>query len=233
MVSNRTDDSLGTVGASEIVNFSGDNVRLSGQIDYPESNRPANGYPLIFVIQHSTSTSITDFEHITTLGMTMGMAVFRWDKRGTGRSGNGANGSVEVDTLRAYEQAIKLPSVDSSRIIIFAQSEGTLLLQQEYKHLKQSQKPLGIILASNMLDEKAVLALDAPLHIIVSKNDWNDWRIYAEKASDTQAEKYGHEPSFYVATNTNRLLMYTSGNTFHKATETSIKHWLTNTCQIS
>ncbi|MEO1290303.1 MAG: hypothetical protein AAFV93_21335, partial [Chloroflexota bacterium] len=134
MVSNRTDDSLGTVGASEIVNFSGDNVRLSGQIDYPESNRPANGYPLIFVIQHSTSTSITDFEHITTLGMTMGMAVFRWDKRGTGRSGNGANGSVEVDTLRAYEQAIKLPSVDSSSIIIFAQSEGTLLLQQEYKH---------------------------------------------------------------------------------------------------
>lgn len=233
MVANRTDETLGTIGATELVDFVGDNVALAGQIDYPETDRPANGYPLIFIIQHGTSTSRDDFEHVTTLGMKIGAAVFRWDKRGTGRSGSGSKGSIENDTLNAYKIAIKLPSIDPSRVIIYSQSDGTLLLGQEFARINKIQHPLGVILASNMLDEKAVLAIDCPVHIIVSKNDWNDWRIYAEKASDTHAEKYGFDGSFFVATNTNRLLMYTNGNTFHKSTEASIQHWLKNTCQIS
>ena len=116
--------------------------------------------------------------------------------------------------------------------MIFAGNEGTLILGQEYKLFADIQKPAGIILAGNMLDEKAILAIDVPVHIVVSKNDWNDWRIYAEKASDTHAEKYGYESSFYVATNTNRMLMYSGSTTFHKGAETSIKHWLKHTCQI-
>lgn len=228
MVANRTDGTPGIIGATEKVDFAGDNVRLSGQIDYPESNRPQHGYPLIFIIQHSTSTTRTDYAHICTLAMSIGAAVFRWDKRGTGRSGNGSSGSIEVDTLKAYEFALKLPSIDTSRVIIFAQSEGTLILGQEYKLFAGLQDPSGIILAGNMLDEEAIIAIDVPLHIVVSKNDWNDWRTYAENASDVHAEKYGYEGSFYVATNTNRMLMYTGGNTFHKGAETSIKHWLKN-----
>lgn len=228
MVVNRTDDTLGTIGATQLVEFAGDNVRLSGQIDYPESYRPQQGYPLIFIIQHSTSTSRTDYEHICSLAMSIGAAIFRWDRRGTGRSGNGSSGSVEVDILKAYEFALTLPSLDTSSVIIFAQSEGTLILGQEYKLFTKVQKPAGIILAGNMLDEKAIAKIDIPLHIVSSKNDWNDWHTYAEKASDAHAEKYGYEGSFYVATNTNRLLMYTSGNTFHKGAETSIKHWLKN-----
>lgn len=233
MAANLTDDKLDSIGVSEMLNFAGDNVYLAGQIDYPQDNRPKNGYPLIFVIQHGTSTSRADYQHITSLGTSVGAAVFRWDKRGTGRSGNGSSGSSDGDTYKAYEYAISLPSVDSKNVIIFAQSEGTLLLGQNYPQFSKIQKPRGIILAGNMLDEKSVLNIDTPIHFVVSKNDWNDWRIYAEKASDSHAEKYNYEPSFYVATNTNRFLMYSSGNTFHKGTETSIKHWLKNTCQTS
>lgn len=233
MVANRTDDNLDSVGVTELVNFAGDNVHLAGQIDYPQQNRPSKGYPLVFVIQHGTSTSRADYQHITALGTSIGVAVFRWDKRGTGRSGNGSSGTLEGDTYKAYEFAVSLPSIDPERVIIFAQSEGTVLLGQDYSKFSKIHKPKGIILAGNMLDEETVLNIDVPIHFIVSKNDWNDWRVYAEKASDKHAEKYNYTPSFYVATNTNRMLMYSSGNTFHKGTETSIKHWLKHICQIS
>ncbi len=233
MVANRTDDTPGIIGATELVDFAGDNVSLSGQVDYPDTAYPPEGYPLIFVIQHGTSTSRADYAHVTTSGKSIGVAVFRWDKRGTGHSGNGSSGSIEGDTLKAYEYALKLPGIDRSRVVIFAQSEGTLILGQEYQRFSAIQKPLGIILAGNMLDEKAIVSIDTPAHIVVSKNDWNDWRTYAEKAADVHADKYGFQSSFYVATNTNRMLMYSSGTTFHKGAETSIKHWLKHTCQIS
>lgn len=233
VANNRTDDNLGSIGVTEMLEFAGDDVCLAGQIDYPQDSIPQNGYPLIFVIQHGTSMSRADYRHVSSLGMAVGSAVFRWDKRGTGRSGCGSIGTLENDTYKAYQFALSLPSIDPNRVIIFAQSEGTLLLGQEYIQFASIQKPQGIILAGNMLDGKAVLTIDSPIHFVVSKNDWNDWHIYAEQASDSHAEKYDYAPSFYVATNTNRLLMYSSGNTFHKGTETSIKHWLKHTCQIS
>ncbi|GAB5493490.1 MAG: hypothetical protein Phog2KO_37050 [Phototrophicaceae bacterium] len=233
MVANRTDDNLDSIGVTEMLEFAGDNVCLAGQIDYPKTDRPSNGYPLIFIIQHGTSISRADYQHVSELGTNVGSAVFRWDKRGTGRSGNGTSGSLSGDTAKAYEFALSLPSINPNQVIIFAQSEGTLLLGQDYSTFARLQKPHGVILASNMLDEKAVLKINVPIHFVVSKNDWNDWHIYAEKASDVHAEKYAYESSFYVATNTNRMLMYSSGNTFHKGTETSIKHWLKHTCQIS
>jgi uncharacterized protein len=232
MVSHRTEDTASSFGATELLEFAGDNVRLAGQIDYPASKRPAEGYPLIFVIQHATSTSREDFNHIAEIGMESGAAVFRWDKRGTGKSGNGPSGTVEMDTLKAYETAIVQASLNPNRVIIFAQNEGTLILGDIYRALNKVKRPAGLILAGNMLDEEAVLDLNAPLHIVVSKNDWNAWQTYAEAAADAHAAKFKYNASFYVATNTNRLLMYTSGNTFHKGAETSIKHWLKHTCQI-
>ena len=110
MVANRTDENLDAIGATEMVEFAGDNVRLAGQIDYPERNRPAGGYPLFFIIQHSTSTSRNDFKHVCSLGMSVGAAVFRWDKRGTGKSGSGSSGSIVGDTLKAYEFALNTSS---------------------------------------------------------------------------------------------------------------------------
>jgi hypothetical protein len=233
MVSDRTDDLHSSLGASELLDFAGDNVRLAGQIDYPESKRPAEGYPLIFVIQHATSTSRAEFEHIVQLGMDTRAAVFRWDKRGTGKSGSGPNGSAEMDVLKAYQTAIAQPSINPERVIIFAQNEGSLILAELYYQIFKLQRPLGVVLAGNMLDEEAIININVPVHIVASKNDWNAWQTYAEAAADAHAAKYRTTASFYVATNTNRLLMYTSGNTFHKGAETSIKHWLKQTCQIS
>lgn len=219
--------------ASQSINFAGDHVSLYGIMDYPSTERPANGYPLIFIIQHATCTSLETYSHIAKLGKESNASVFRWDKRGTGKSGTGPNGSIEIDTLKAYQTAISLPDIDKSRVVIFAQNEGTLLLASLFNTVLSVQKPLGCILAGNMLDQTAVLKVKTPLHIVVSKNDWNAWQIYAEAAADAHAEQNKFTSSFYVATNTNRHLMYTNGNSFHRGAEASIKYWLKETCQIS
>lgn len=233
MVSQHIHESINSVSTTEELFFVGDDVRLSGQLDYPQMRQSTGGYPLIFVIQHATCTSRACFSHIAKLGTELGAAVFRWDKRGTGASGSGGSGSVTLDTVRAYETACSQPGIDTERVIIFAQNEGTLLLSEAYQDFAAVQPPIGVILAGNMVDERAILNIDVPVHLIISKNDWNDWRIYARAASENHAKRFKLPDSYYVATNTNRLLMYMGGgNTFHRGAEASIKHWLQYTCPI-
>lgn len=220
-------------GVIQEIFFAGDDVRLAGQIDYPEGKTPTAGYPLIFVIQHATCTSRKNYAHYAELGLRAGAAVFRWDKRGTGASGSSGKGSTAMDALHAYEKALTLPSINPNRAVIIAQNEGSLIVGEIYRQLAKLHKPLGIVLAGNMLDESVILDIDVPVHCVVSKNDWNDWRVYAEKAAEAHAEKYNYAPSYYVATNTDRRLMYTSGATFHRGAASSITHWLEHTCQIS
>ncbi|MCA9913651.1 MAG: hypothetical protein KC496_09895 [Anaerolineae bacterium] len=233
MASRQMDEHLNSVSTSQLVTFAGDDVRLAGQMDYPIQAQPSGGYPLIFIIQHATCNSRKGYEHYVTMGTGLGIAVFRWDKRGTGSSGAGGGGSINIDTLKAYETALSQPGINADMSFILAQNEGTMLLGDAYKQFKKIQKPRGIILAGNMLDEEAVMTLDVPLHIVVSKNDWNAWQIYAKGAAEAHAAKYKYRPSFYVATNTDRRLMYTNGETFHRGAQASISHWLQQLCQTS
>ncbi len=233
MASRHIDEHLDSVSTSQMIAFAGDNVRLAGQMDYPIQPQPPGGYPLIFIIQHATCNSRKGYEHYVRMGTGLGIAVFRWDKRGTGGSGGGGGGSITTDTLNAYEAALSQPGINANMSFILAQNEGTLLLGEAYRHFKKLQKPRGAILAGNMLDETAVMALDIPLHIVVSKNDWNAWQIYAQGAAEAHAAKYKYRPSFFVATNTDRRLMYTNGTTFHRGAQASISHWLQQQCQTS
>jgi len=210
----------------EYVFFAGDSVRLAGQFDYPHAPLPMNGYPPLFVIQHATSTSRSGYSHYTRLLDSLSVVLFRWDKRGTGKSAAGAAGSLVVDTLNAYQEALRPRDVDEQRAIILAHNEGTLLLAEAFEKFSAISKPLGIVLVGNMLDERKITRLNVPVHILISKNDWNDWRIYGEGAAKAHAAKHGFAPSFFVAPNTNRRLMYDNTSTFHSAAMESIQNWL-------
>ena len=83
------------VGFSHGVIFSGDNVTLAGQIDYPNLPAPQDGYPLLFILPNACCTGRKGFKHHMEIGIQAGFAVFRWDKRGTGRSASGGQGSTE------------------------------------------------------------------------------------------------------------------------------------------
>lgn len=213
--------------------FSGDGVQLAGQINYPTAPTQPGEFPVIFIIQHATCTSRKAYGHLARIAVAHDMAIFLWDKRGTGASGSAGNGSVLVDTLKAYETALSQPGIDRQRAIIVAQNEGSLLLGDAFDDFSTIQPPLGVLLIGNMLDEDAITVIDRPAHIVMSKNDWNAWQTYARDAAAAHSRIGGYPTQYYVAPNTNRRLMYNSGGSFHNGAAHSISEWLDTLCPPS
>ncbi len=207
--------------------FAGDDVCLSGQINYPNPPSPEGGlYPLIFVLPHAGCCSRDDFEAYVRLGLDVGHAVFRWDKRGTGRSGAGGRGSTTQDAINAYETALNQPRVDPHRVVVLAQGEGSLMLGQSFGLFARVHPPAAVLLTANMLDAEQVLAVDAPLQIISSDKDWHDWEVYAKAASEAHDQAYSHGAFYYVAPEASRFLADAYGE-LHSGAQVVIQNWLT------
>ncbi|XWX03286.1 hypothetical protein VZO05_12320 [Aggregatilineales bacterium SYSU G02658] len=220
-------------GATEYVFFAGDQVQLAGQMDYPALPSPSNGFPLLFIIQHSTCNNRGGYLHYARLGTEAGAAVFRWDKRGTGNSGSGIGDGL-TDALHAYKAALAQPNIDPKRVVILAQNEGSLVLHDLWPKFKALAVPSGVVLVGNMLDERAIVRLDVPVAVVISKNDWNAWQLYAQQATQAHQARYPQWPaSYYVAPNTNRRLMYEHGGAFHRGASDYIRQWLEKICQTS
>src|SRR5215212_8223910 len=115
MASNQVAELLLSVHAPTEVIFAGDEVRLAGQIDYPDTPRPQDGYPLLFVLHHACCTSREDYSEYAEIALANGYAVFRWDKRGTGRSGDSGRGSTTQDAVNAYDIALTQPDINRKR----------------------------------------------------------------------------------------------------------------------
>lgn len=226
------DKSLGE-RSRELV-FAGDGVRLSGQIDYPDAPLPSDGFPLLFILHHAGCEGRAWYLPFAQAGLNAGYAVFRWDKRGTGRSGAGGCGSTTQDAVNAYEIALEQPSVNQQRAVILAQAAGTGLLGNAFGLFARLQKPYGVILASNILDETAVQAIDSRIQIVVGEHDWNPWQRYAEAACDAHNQTYGRGASFHIVPNADRkLLVNTDSSTIHPQALAFIYDWLKQLCPAS
>lgn len=220
-------------GISHEVIFAGDNIRLAGQIDYPNSPVPANGYPLLFVLPNACCTSRNGFKHHKQIGNQAGFAVFRWDKRGTGRSASGGQGSADQDAIKAYHTAIHQADIDPNRVVIWIQTDASLLLSENYDNFKTVQKPISIILSGNMLDEQKILTLDSRLLCITGERDWNLASQYAIRTTTTHESHYKLGSSSYIAQFADRKLIDTRNNQFHAGAEAIIQDWLTDLCPAS
>lgn len=228
MAANYVLESVAEASQSREVIFAGDNVRLAGQIDYPVSPPPRSGYPFLFVIHHAGGNTRADFEHYAQVGLECGFAVFRWDKRGTGRSGAGGRGSTLQDAVNAYKVALSQPGIDRERSIILAQGEGTLMLSDIFKALANIEKPEACLLIANLLDKDDILMLDTQVQIIIGAEDWISWRVYGKSACDAHNEKYGRDANFSVAHHADRLLIDTryTDHRIHIGAKHIIKDWL-------
>jgi len=218
---------------SHEVIFAGDSVRLAGQIDYPNIPASPQGYPLLFIIPNACCTGRRGFEHHKEIGNEAGFAVFRWDKRGTGRSASGGIGSAEQDAVNAYLAAIQQADIDANRVVIWTQTDASLLLGENYNKFKEIQTPLGIILSGNMLDENAILNLDTRILCITGERDWNLATRYAIKTTLSHNEQYNLDATSYVAQFADRKLIDTRNNLFHVGAQATIYDWLTQLCPIS
>ena len=212
------------------ITFAGDNVRLAGQMNYPSTPPPfsTNTYPMIFVLHHAGGNTRKDYEHYARIALKSGFAVFRWDKRGTGRSGAGGRGSTTQDAVMAYEAALDQPNIDWRKSVVLAQNEGTLMLGESFGLFARHQPPAGVVLAGNMLNEKDILAIDSKVLIVNGEHDWNDWMTYAQKACDAHNGAYRHGAGFYVAHNADRILVTKKDNRFefHAGAMSTIRDWL-------
>jgi len=231
MVSNQVLEGS-AVRTQELV-FAGDGVRLAGQIDYPYTSQAH--YPLIFILHHAGCEASEGYQHFADVGLESGYAVFRWDKRGTGKSGAGGRGSTTQDAVNAYEIALEQPRIDHKRVVILAQGAGTALLGNSFGLFARVQHPYGAILATNMLDEDAIKAIDTRCQILVGQDDWNPWQKYGKIACDAHNAAYRHGASFYVAPFADRTLLDQRSRppTFHAGIKAMMRDWLTALCPAS
>lgn len=216
-----------TDSSTEIA-FAGDGVQLAGQMDYPTGYSPDDGYPLLFVLQSAGWNTRADYAHFSRTALSCGYAVFRWDKRGNGRSGASGLGSTAVDVIRAYDAALSQQEIDPERVVVLAQGEGTLMLADVFADIAAVQRPRGVILAGNMLAPESIRAIDTRMQIIIGEDDWHDWKHYAREVCAVHNAALRHGASFYVAHNADRMLMVGEGDqrNFHFGANHIMRDWL-------
>ena len=217
-----------SVGLTKELTFAGDSVVLAGQIDYPASPRPESGYPLIFVLHHAGCNTRDCYDHYTELALACGYAVFRWDKRGTGRSGAGGRGSTTQDAVNAYEVALEQDDINPRRVVILAQGAGTGLLGSSFGLFARVQPVYGAILVSNLLDEREILAVEAPILVLMSDHDFNPCSTYGEGACKAHNTAYKYGAQYYIASNSDRDLtdLGDPAQPFHKGARRVMQGWL-------
>jgi alpha-beta hydrolase superfamily lysophospholipase len=221
------------MATQEVVFQSSDGTRLAGQFDWPPGQtRP----PLVFIIHHADPIDRHQYQFLATRLLPAGYAVFRFDKRGTGRSGGAYGCCEDDDALAAYRAAIERGGFDPERVFIVAQSIGTRILADRFAEFEQIHQPTGVILLSNLLENEEVLAIKAPLHIIVSDSEPNLAAIGPGAVQAHQAA-YDYGASVYVALQTEHTLFDISAGPidwsdpswpekFHSGAWQSLLSWL-------
>ncbi len=210
------------------LNFAGDGVLLSGQVDYPQTPAPVGGFPLVFILHHAGCNTRDSYETYADIALSAGYAVFRWDKRGTGRSGAGGRGSTTQDAVNAFEIALEQDAVNPHRAVILAQGAGTGMLGDSFGLFARLQHPYGVILVSSILDEQAIVAVESRLLIVISQDDFNPWEQFGEAACIAHNRVYKSGASYYVARDADRMLTDLHGEQgeFHPGARKVIAEWL-------
>lgn len=225
MTSYQVLESVQIARTDEII-FAGDGVRLSGQIDFPIPAPGQKTFPLLFILHHAGCDDREGYKHFALAGLAAGYAVFRWDKRGTGRSGAGGRGSTTQDAVNAYETALLQAGVNRKHVVILAQDAGTGLLGDSFGLFARVQLPYGVVLATNMLDERAALAIETRLLILMGQHDWNPWQKYGKAVADAHNAAYKHGALYYAAPHADRMLIDPRTERFHYGADSALQDWL-------
>lgn len=188
--------------SQEVLFQSDDRTQLAGQIDWPPGQTAP---PLVFIIHHSGPVERNSYQYLADRLVPVGYATFRFDKRGTGRSEGEYGCCEDSDALAAYRAVIAQAGFDPERVYIVAQSIGSQILAERFAEFEQIYPPTGVVLLSNLLEKDEVLAIRAPLHIIVSDSESKLAAIGAGAVTAHRAA-YDYGASFYVALQTEHTL---------------------------
>lgn len=136
---------------SEARRFASGGVELAGTLHLPRSRKPVAA----IVVTHSASSPLGDaslYEHLKVMLPALGIAVFTYDRRGSGRSGTktaGGDFTILADDAIAAVKSLKGdPRIDPRRIGTWGLSQGGWI------------SPLA---ASRSADVAFVIAVSAPV----------------------------------------------------------------------
>ncbi|WP_129672307.1 S9 family peptidase [Candidatus Chloroploca sp. Khr17] len=210
-----------------------DGTLLAGELALPAGSPP---YPLVVIIHHSGPVDRTAYAYMEPLLLARGYAVFRFDKRGTGASA-GTYGCCESDdALAAYQAVTSEAEINRDYLFIAAQSLGTYNVAEQFAAYQTIAPPRGVALLSNLLDQAMIVAIEAPIHVIVADSEPELNRIGPEAVAAHQAAlPYG--ASLYVAEGAEHTLFdLTAGpidwqdpgwaERYHRGAMASLLDWL-------
>jgi len=217
---------LATAVCTHEIVFAGDQVGLSGQLDVPE-NKNRSTHPLLFVIHHAAVPTREGYTSFAGVALECNYAVFRWDRRGSGRSGGGARGSTIQDAVNAYEIALEQAQVRRQNAIILALGAGTALLGSSFGLFARVQRPAGVLLVSNQLNSRQILALDTRIMLVSSAGDWNAAPEYTINAAQAHRQTYSHGADAFIAPDADSMLAIETG-AMHPRSRKEIAAWLQN-----
>jgi alpha/beta superfamily hydrolase len=184
------------------VRFVSEGVELAGELDLPLREDLA---PLVFIIHHSGPVTRDAYGYMAELLVEAGFAVFRFDKRGVGKSG-GEYGCCEAeDALAAYQAAVAQSGIDPTRILIVAQSIGTAHLADRFAEFAAIHPPLGVVLLSSLLGPEQITAIAAPVHVIVSDSEETLATISVE-AIEAHRKTWQYGATYFVADHSEHTL---------------------------
>jgi dienelactone hydrolase len=108
--------------------FTSAGAQLSGTLYYPKG-RPNLGAVVILHAAGEPSRDAPLYLHLKQMLPSLGIAVFVYDRRGTGRSGGGEHGKEDFDVLSsdgvaAFRMLTQDPRVDAKRIGFWGLSQG-------------------------------------------------------------------------------------------------------------
>jgi alpha/beta superfamily hydrolase len=217
----------------EVVFTSTGGAQLAGQIDWPLNVAEP---PLVVIIHHAGREPRDSYQHYAAKLVPAGYAVFRFDKRGAGKSG-GEYGCCEADdALAAYAAAAAQPGYDPARVFIIAQSLGTRILAERFTEFERAHPITGVLLLSSLLAGEAVLSVRAPVHIIVADSEPNV-RAITEDAVRAHTAAYSFGASYHIADKAEHTLYDISAgpmdwsdpnwpDRFHAGAWESLRMWL-------
>lgn len=220
------------------VSFQSGDAILAGELDLPVGEGAA---PLVFIIHHSGPVTRDAYGYLAEILLPEGFAVFRFDKRGVGRS-EGEYGCCEADdALAAYRAAVSQSGIDPERVLIVAQSIGARHLADRFAAFQAIRQPLGVALLSNLLGPDEITAIAAPVLVIVADSEPELMRIGPEAATAHRAAlPFGAD--LYIAKGAEHTLFdVTDGpidwsdpswtRRYHRGAMTRLVEWLHNTAE--
>ena len=138
----------------------------------------------------------------------------------------------------AVRPAVAQQGIDRRQVFIVAQSIGTEHLATHFEEFAAIQPPVGVVLLSSLLGPDLIVAIAAPVHIIVSDSESNLDAISVQAAAAHQ-QQWPYGATYYIADHSEHTLFDISDapidwsdpawvQRYHRGAMQSMINWMQN-----